>query len=69
LGLDEELWVMHDGDKIGQFAGGLIRTKNKVAINPFLEEQELMKKAHKLGTYFRYINRHAQLMTFPATTV
>ena len=23
-----------------------------------------MKKAHKLGTYFSYINRHAQLVTF-----
>ncbi len=56
---------MHDGDKIGQSAvGGLIRTKNKVAVNPFPEGQELMKKAHKLGTYFSYITRHSQLMSF-----
>jgi len=65
LGLDEEVCGMHDGDKIGQSAvGGLIRSKNKVQINPFQEGQELMKKAHKLGTYFSYSNRHAQLMTF-----
>jgi hypothetical protein len=56
---------MHDGDKIGQSAvGGLIRSRLKVQINPFPEGQELMKKAHKLGTYFSYGNRHAQLMTF-----
>jgi len=65
LGLDEEVCGMYDGDKIGQFVvGGLIRTKNKVPVNPFPEGQELMKKAHKLGTYFSYSNRHAQLMSF-----
>jgi hypothetical protein len=56
---------MHDGDKIGQSAvGGLIRSKNKVQINPFPEGQELMKKAHRLGTYFSYSTRHAELMSF-----
>ena len=63
LGLDEEVCGMHDGDKIGQYVvGGLVRTSHKV--NPFPERQELMKKAHRLGTYFSYITRHSQLMLF-----
>ena len=56
---------MHDGDKIGLSAvGRLSRTKHKVPVNPFPEGQELMKKAHRLGTYFSYITRHSQLMSF-----
>ncbi len=51
---------MHNGDKIGHLAvGGLIRTRNKIQINPFPDGQELMKKEHKLGNYFSYNNRHA----------
>ena len=60
LGLDEEVCGMHDGDKIGQsVVGGLVRTRNKVPVNPFPEGQELMKKAHRLGTYFSYSTRHS----------
>jgi len=65
LGIDEEVCDMHDGDKIGQFVvEGLVRTRNKVPVNSFPEGQELMKNAHKLGTYFSYNNRHSQLMSF-----
>jgi len=65
LGLDEEVCGMHDGDKIGQSAvGGLVRTKNKIPVNPFPEGQVLMKKAHAVGTYFSYGNRHSKLMSF-----
>ena len=65
LGLDEEVCGMHDGDKIGQSAVDcLFRSKNKTPVNPFPEGQALMKKAHALGTYFSYSNRHGQLMSF-----
>ncbi len=65
MGLDEEACGMHDGDKIGQSAVvGLIRSKNKFQIKPFSEGQELMKKAHRLETYFSYNTRHSKLMSF-----
>ena len=64
LGIDEQVCGMHDGYKIGQEAvGGLVRTKNKIPVNPVPEGQVLIKKAHTLGTYFSYINRHAKLMS------
>ena len=34
-----------------------MRTKQKVAINPFLEDQILLKKAHALAIHFSYDNR------------
>ena len=49
---------MHDGDKLGQSAGGaLVRTKNKVVVNPFPEGQAVMKKAHDMAVHFSYGNR------------
>jgi hypothetical protein len=65
LGLVEEACGMYDDDKVDQSTvGDVIRTQSKVKINPFPEGQELMIKAHTHGTYFKYINRHSQLILF-----
>ena len=59
---EEEVCEMHDTEKLGRSAtGGLVRTRNKVAINPFPEGVELVARAHKLGTYFGYSTRHENL--------
>ena len=54
IGLDEaEACDMHDGDKIGRSAiGELVRSKNKNAINPFLDGVRLITKFQGLGKYF-----------------
>ena len=60
---EEEVCEMHDTDKLGKSAlGGLVRTKMKVEINPFLAGTTLVQRAHKLGTHFGYGNRHEDLM-------
>ena len=59
---ETEVCGMHDGDKIGQSAvGSLIRTKNKIPLNPFPRGQALMKKAHALAVHFSYSNRQHDL--------
>jgi len=59
---EEEVCEMHDTDKLGQSAtGGLVRTRMKVAVNPFPEGVELVQRAHKLGAYFGYSTRLEQL--------
>jgi hypothetical protein len=59
---EEEVCEMHDTDKLGQSAcGGLVRTRKKVAVNPFKEGVDLVQKAHKLGAYFGYGSRAEQL--------
>ncbi|KAK3246720.1 hypothetical protein CYMTET_43755 [Cymbomonas tetramitiformis] len=56
---------MHDGDKLGRSAvGALVRTKQKKPVNPFKAGQDVMAQAHKLGVYFNYSTRHANLMSF-----
>ena len=64
LDLDEvEVCEMHDADKLVKSAlGGLVRTKNKKAENPFTEGAELVQRAHKLGTHFGYSSRHDDLV-------
>jgi hypothetical protein len=53
-----EACEMHDTDKLGQAAtGGLVRTRNKIPVNPFPEGVALISRAHKLGTYFGYSTR------------
>jgi hypothetical protein len=55
---EEEVCEMHDTDKLGRSAiGALVRTRMKVAVNPFPEGAELVQRAHKLGTYFGYSTR------------
>jgi len=63
LGMDEEeVCEMHDTDKLGRSGlGGLVRTKNKVEINPFPEGVALVKKAHGVGAYFGYSTRRFDL--------
>ena len=63
LGMDEKhACMMHDGDKIGKSAyGGLERTKNKVAVNPFKEGTELVRSMHNMGKYFSYSQRLNEL--------
>ena len=52
---EEEVCEMHDTEKLGQSAtGGLVRTRKKVAVNPFPEGVDLVQRAHKLGAYFGY---------------
>ena len=59
---EEEVCEMHDTDKLGRAAtGGLVRTKNKFAVNPFPEGVALVLRAHKLGAYFGYSTRMEQL--------
>ena len=55
---EEEVCEMHDTEKLGRSAtGGLVRTRNKVAINPFSAGVDLVQRAHKLGAYFGYSTR------------
>jgi len=59
---EEEVCEMHDTEKLGRAAtGGLVRTRNKVAVNPFPEGVALVQRAHKLGAYFGYSTRSEQL--------
>ena len=49
---------MHDGDKLGQSAvGELVRSRNKVKVNPFPEGVAFMAKAHAIGVHFTYESR------------
>ncbi len=59
LGMAEkEVCGMHDADKLGQSAvGALVRSKHKVAVNPFPQGQALLKKAHAVAVHFNYSNR------------
>ena len=55
---EEEVCEMHDTEKLARAAtGGLVRTKNKVAVNPFTQGVDLVQRAHKLGAYFGYSTR------------
>jgi hypothetical protein len=59
---EEEVCEMHDTEKLGRSAtGGLVRTRNKVAVNPFQEGVDLVQRAHKLGAYFGYSTRRENL--------
>jgi len=45
--------MMHDGDKIPRSAiGHLLRSKDKVSVNPFPEGVALMKKAHATVVFY-----------------
>ncbi len=63
LGLEEvEVCGMHGRDRLCQSAvGALVRTKKKVHVYPFLEEQALMKKAHALVVHFSYNKSYKDL--------
>ena len=42
-GIEEEVCLMHDGDKLGASAiGHLVRTKNKKEVNPFPQGKALL---------------------------
>ena len=59
-----EVCEMHDTDKLGRAAtGALVRTKNKVPVNPFQAGVDLVLRAHKMGTHFGYSNRQNELET------
>ena len=50
---DDEGYDMHDGDKIGcPEIGRLIRSRNKVIINPFDDCQSFITKFYKVGQHF-----------------
>eukprot|EP00966_Prymnesium_polylepis_P229455 5309543-Prymnesium_polylepis.1 len=56
---------MHDGDKLGRSAtGSLVRTKDKVAVNPFPEGEKLMNNAKKIAADFTYSGRTDALWQF-----
>ena len=56
---------MHQGDKIGRSAvGDLVRSKNRVPVNPFPACQTLMKKCHSMAVHFSYGTRQQDLMKF-----
>ena len=56
---------MHQGDKIGRSTvGDLVRSRNKVPVNPFPTGQALMKKCHSMAVYFSYGRRHLELLKF-----
>ena len=59
LGMEEEeVCEMHDTDKLGKAGvGALVRSRQKVVINPFPEGVKLVKKAHAVGAYFGYSTR------------
>ena len=61
--VEARLLFMHTGYKVGSFSvGNLVRTKIKVAINPFPEVNNLISKAHKFLTHFSYgSHRYNQL--------
>ena len=41
--------------------GNLVRTKNKVPVNPFPEDQDLLKKLRDFATHFSYAKRPSKL--------
>ena len=52
---EKEICMMHDGDKLGASAiGDLVRTKNKVTVNPFNEGKAVLQNATKCATHFSY---------------
>ena len=58
MGFPEDLCLMHDDDKIGRAGAGLlVRTRNKVVVNPFPEGEELMRLAVTIGQAFHHEHR------------
>eukprot|EP00966_Prymnesium_polylepis_P329799 7385481-Prymnesium_polylepis.2 len=65
LELDEEVCDMHDGEKLARSATGmLVRTKDKVPVNPFPEGEKLMLNAKKIANDFTYSGRTEALWAF-----
>ena len=63
LGMEKESCLMHSADKLGAAGiGDLVRSKNKVEINPFSEGQAVMSTATGIATYFNYSSRFEQLV-------
>ena len=61
-GITGDTCLMHDGDKIGLSALGILtRSKNKVVVNPCVEAKSVYEQAHKLGVHFSYSGRFNQL--------
>ena len=53
LGLEKESCDMHDGDKIGKSAiGELVRSRNRVPVNPFNEGKAVVKKFQDQAKHF-----------------
>ena len=62
---EEEVCDMHDGEKLGRSATGiLVRTKDKTVINPFPEGEKLMMNAKKIASDFTYSGRTEALWNF-----
>ena len=52
---------MHQGDKFGRSAIGLlVRSRKKTVINPFDGGLSLYDKAHKMAAHFSYGNRRSK---------
>ena len=50
--------VLHQADKVARSAiGDLVRTRNKIPVNPFEACQALLKKMRENATYFSYATR------------
>ena len=65
--VEEETCDMHDTDKVEQSAiGDLMRSKNKVAINSFLENLDLLKKLRNQAKWFEssstYLNDYSNML-------
>ena len=59
---EAEVCAMHDVDKLGQSAtGALVRSKNKIIVNPFTEGVKLMANARKMATDFTWDGWHEKL--------
>jgi hypothetical protein len=60
---DVQKCKLHQGGKVGDCAMGLlVKTRNKVVLNPFPEGEALYKKMHKLACEFSYGARNLELM-------
>ena len=56
---------MHLDDKLGKVAiADLLRSKNKVIVNPFPEGQAIVAIAHNTATHFHYGKRTSELHKF-----
>ena len=54
---------MHDGDKIGQSAiGELVRSKMKVAVNPFEDRKDITQKFNKMCIHFSSAQKRRNLL-------
>eukprot|EP00039_Didymoeca_costata_P019587 m.338136 g.338136 ORF g.338136 m.338136 type:complete len:811 (+) comp18321_c0_seq1:106-2538(+) len=75
LGYEAEVCLMHQGDKIGSSAvGDLVRSKNKVEVNPFEACQGLLTRTRRLATWYSFgsplqkLQQHCKVLQIPFRT-